>query len=196
MTISDVSLATTVLWHHSTSPIATTSSDAPSLPVSLSNIKTGTLASSFIPPSCILSTKIGFACNISSDPCHSLDPCQNNGTCSSISPQRYTCSCPAGFSGTHCEQDRGLCHPHTCLGHGSAFFTEYLHRTFRRGRCVHGNLEWIVQLHVHEGTTRSSLRSDGARLPAESVSEPSCVPASTRQLHLRMSRWCLSRPAL
>ncbi|XP_031559044.1 delta-like protein C, partial [Actinia tenebrosa] len=36
-------------------------------------------------------------------PCNSRNPCRNNGTCSNGCNGRYYCSCPNGYSGSHCE---------------------------------------------------------------------------------------------
>lgn len=36
------------------------------------------------------------------------NPCQNNGTCTDIT-NGYTCTCPAGYSGVHCEIDVAVC---------------------------------------------------------------------------------------
>jgi hypothetical protein len=43
------------------------------------------------------------------DPC-SPNPCENGGTCAADGAS-YTCACPAGFTGTHCETPVSACGP-------------------------------------------------------------------------------------
>lgn len=45
------------------------------------------------------------------------DPCQNGGTCANTQ-DGYTCACPAGYTGTHCETDINECAGDPCQ-HGS-----------------------------------------------------------------------------
>ena len=37
------------------------------------------------------------------DPCGSLPPCENGGTCESTEADQYKCLCAEGFTGTTCE---------------------------------------------------------------------------------------------
>ncbi|CAF2929625.1 unnamed protein product [Rotaria sp. Silwood2] len=73
-----------------------------------------------VPCPCPNTTNIGVNCNISSTLCDVLKPCQNNGTCINIQSNipSYSCSCPFGFTGIHCEFDHRPCKPNTCLYHG------------------------------------------------------------------------------
>lgn len=36
------------------------------------------------------------------------NPCQNGGICNDID-NGYTCTCPVGYLGTHCENDIAVC---------------------------------------------------------------------------------------
>ena len=36
------------------------------------------------------------------------EPCQNGGTCNDLNAG-YNCTCPAGYSGSHCEEDVNEC---------------------------------------------------------------------------------------
>ena len=50
-----------------------------------------------------LISEVVLLCCVAADinPCAS-NPCMNNGSCVDLANQ-YSCSCPAGFSGTRCE---------------------------------------------------------------------------------------------
>ncbi|CAF1639330.1 unnamed protein product, partial [Adineta ricciae] len=75
--------------------------------------------STFIPPSCTSNT-IGITCNISSTPCHIMQPCQNDGTCfdNKTNSNSYDCLCLQGFNGSMCENDHRPCQPNTCFNRG------------------------------------------------------------------------------
>ncbi|UJR14298.1 hypothetical protein I4U23_001288 [Adineta vaga] len=80
------------------------------------------LSVSFISPPCNdTSSTMGIYCNISSDLCHILSPCEHNGTCyiNNRDQRGYICACPYGFSGVHCQLDHRLCKPSiTCWNNG------------------------------------------------------------------------------
>jgi hypothetical protein len=61
--------------------------------------------------------KVGVFCNETFDPCIVLQPCKNNGNCSTTnSSAPYNCSCPQlKFIGIHCETDIRPCQPDTCF---------------------------------------------------------------------------------
>jgi len=63
---------------------------------------------------------IGYDCNITSYPCDSLNPCQNNGNCSNTnaSDYGYECLCSRGFNGPQCENDHRPCKSNTCWNNG------------------------------------------------------------------------------
>lgn len=48
----------------------------------------------------------GRLCDEALNPCETLRPCQNGGTCKALGGS-YQCYCPLGFSGTNCED--GMC---------------------------------------------------------------------------------------
>ncbi|CAF1264590.1 unnamed protein product [Adineta ricciae] len=75
--------------------------------------------SAFIPPSCTSNT-IGITCNISSTPCHIMQPCQNDGSCfdNKSNSNSYDCLCLQGFNGSMCENDHRPCQPNTCFNRG------------------------------------------------------------------------------
>lgn len=60
---------------------------------------------------------MGVYCNISSQPCDVLQPCENNGVCNNTA-YGFLCICPLYFDGTRCENDRRLCQANTCLNSG------------------------------------------------------------------------------
>ena len=64
---------------------------------------------------------MGKDCNISSNPCDTLKPCQNNGTCSNETTNisGYSCLCSPGFNGTQCQNDYRPCKPTTCWNNGT-----------------------------------------------------------------------------
>lgn len=51
---------------------------------------------------------------ISENTACSDNPCQNNGTCTSLSSTEYTCSCTKGYAGKNCEEGNKItnCSPH------------------------------------------------------------------------------------
>jgi len=59
---------------------------------------------------------IGVYCNIPKDACKMAQPCINNGTCYSNDehPSNYTCHCPVGYLGEHCQYDNRICKDNTC----------------------------------------------------------------------------------
>ena len=64
---------------------------------------------------------MGIGCNVSSHPCETLKPCQNNGTCSNAPTDisGYSCICLPGFNGTQCQYDHRPCKPTTCWNNGT-----------------------------------------------------------------------------
>ena len=63
---------------------------------------------------------IGTKCNISSNPCNILNPCENNGTClnTTTNDLGYICTCQSGFAGEQCQYDHRPCKPTTCWNNG------------------------------------------------------------------------------
>ncbi|XP_077286660.1 uncharacterized protein LOC143911581 [Arctopsyche grandis] len=61
----------------------------------------------------------GLFCNQDLNFCTNHRPCQNNGTCFNTGQGSYTCSCPAGFTSTNCEQRVDGCSEHPCLNGGT-----------------------------------------------------------------------------
>ena len=72
------------------------------------------------PNPCPTPQQIGLFCNETNMPCSVLTPCQNNGSCLHVSnnTRRYSCSCPSGFGGDHCEVDMRPCGTSPCLYNG------------------------------------------------------------------------------
>lgn len=72
-------------------------------------------------PICPGENTIGTHCNISSDRCRLLKPCQNNGSClNTTDTVGYVCQCLPGFDDEHCQYDRRPCQPTTCWNDGKA----------------------------------------------------------------------------
>ncbi|CAF0851854.1 unnamed protein product [Adineta ricciae] len=70
----------------------------------------------FEPIPCPDPTKLGKYCNSSASICDLRKPCLNDGNCTSTNNnQDYTCLCPAGFTGNHCETKDGPCKANTCI---------------------------------------------------------------------------------
>ncbi|CAF0808853.1 unnamed protein product [Adineta ricciae] len=70
----------------------------------------------FEPIPCPDSTKLGKYCNSSASICDLRKPCLNDGNCTNTNNnQDYTCLCPAGFTGNHCETKDGPCKVNTCI---------------------------------------------------------------------------------
>ncbi|CAG5117131.1 unnamed protein product [Candidula unifasciata] len=64
----------------------------------------------------------GPLCDVEELFCLEHKPCQNGGTCLHDAFFNYTCNCPSGFTGTHCEVP--LCHHNFCLHGGSCQIAE------------------------------------------------------------------------
>lgn len=60
-------------------------------------------------------------CNIWSNSCTMLNPCENQGTCLSTNMNllAYWCNCVRGFDGERCQYDRRPCKPTTCWNNGT-----------------------------------------------------------------------------
>ncbi|XP_059903372.1 protein jagged-1a-like [Gadus macrocephalus] len=57
-----------------------------------------------LPWQCLCDTNYGGQlCDKDLNSCGTRQPCLNGGSCSNTGPDKYTCSCPAGVTGTHCE---------------------------------------------------------------------------------------------
>lgn len=73
---------------------------------------------------------IGTHCNISSDTCYILNPCENNAThCSTNRTTNlppYTCECLPGFYGKRCQYHYQSCKPTMCWNNGSELV--FLHK--------------------------------------------------------------------
>ncbi|UJR16997.1 hypothetical protein I4U23_003895 [Adineta vaga] len=83
-------------------------------------------------PSCPGVSQMGLYCNLSSAPCASLQPCENNSTCidnsgtvggynckcNETSNTTFECVCEAGWRRIHCETKIDYCENITCLNHG------------------------------------------------------------------------------
>lgn len=64
----------------------------------------------------------GSHCNMTQSFCDSFQPCQNYGSLIiSADDEGYSCACPPGFTGVHCQFDRRPCKPDTCLNNGKSF---------------------------------------------------------------------------
>ncbi|XP_076446952.1 uncharacterized protein LOC143284175 [Babylonia areolata] len=59
----------------------------------------------------------GSLCNIDNFYCERYQPCENGATCEYDPNSNYTCSCPRGFGGRHCQLP--VCYPGLCLNHGA-----------------------------------------------------------------------------
>uniref|UniRef100_A0A2C9JII0 EGF-like domain-containing protein n=1 Tax=Biomphalaria glabrata TaxID=6526 RepID=A0A2C9JII0_BIOGL len=64
----------------------------------------------------------GPLCDVESRYCLEHSPCLNGGTCHHDSSHNYTCSCPRGYVGAHCEVSE--CHSNFCLHSGTCLIAE------------------------------------------------------------------------
>ncbi|XP_050528954.1 protein jagged-1-like isoform X2 [Daktulosphaira vitifoliae] len=60
----------------------------------------------------------GILCDQDLNYCGTHEPCLNGGTCKSTAPDRYTCTCPEGFSGSNCDVVLNPCATEPCLNGG------------------------------------------------------------------------------
>ena len=74
----------------------------------------------FYPPVCPNSSNIGTNCTVSSAACSQLQPCRNDGTCSSSNTAAlgYLCQCMTDIHGQQCELDDRPCKSDTCWNNG------------------------------------------------------------------------------
>ncbi|XP_044257277.1 neurogenic locus protein delta [Tribolium madens] len=61
----------------------------------------------------------GLFCNQDLNFCTNHKPCRNGGTCFNTGQGSYTCSCPAGYTGTNCELPLHDCAKTPCLNGGT-----------------------------------------------------------------------------
>ena len=81
-----------------------------------SSARTTTAPSPLLSFTACTNGKVGVFCNQTFDLCIVLQPCKNNGNCSTTNSSFYTCSCPRWkFIGIHCEIDIRPCQPNTCF---------------------------------------------------------------------------------
>ncbi|KAH9514031.1 hypothetical protein Btru_032047 [Bulinus truncatus] len=64
----------------------------------------------------------GPLCDVETRFCLEHNPCMNGGTCHHDSAHNYTCSCPRGYQGAHCEVSE--CHNNFCLNSGTCQIAE------------------------------------------------------------------------
>ena len=86
----------------------------------LSFMKAAAKATAFVPLTCPNSSFIGRYCNLSSQPCVMLNPCQNAGTCyhNDSALDGYSCYCVSGTDGNQCQLDHRVCKSDTCWNNG------------------------------------------------------------------------------
>jgi len=78
-----------------------------------------------------------------------MKPCEHNSTCTTnnTSPLGYTCVCPSGFNGTHCEVDHRFCTLHICFNGGNWYPPPILIKYFSSiGTCHEQNFTCSCRL--------------------------------------------------
>lgn len=127
-------------------------------------------------------------CPIPVDPCNTLNPCFNDGTCTNNShlPQLFSCSCSSNYTGIFCQIDKRICQSNTCFFNGLFSYESNINHLRSYFRYLYSNKSHWLSMFMYPWSYGKTLWKENWLLSQCNMSKQRPMSIDRNRSHMSM----------